>query len=492
MFRFGFHHRLIVGLAAACFVLLFVAELTYSTLARNKIDWEWVSHTLLVLEKLSDLQSQVGDAETSQRGFLLTGDDSYLRLCENSLQSIPQSINAIRQLTSDNPVQQGNIGRLASDVDARLATLLLVIQVRKREGLTATQNFVTAGEGELRMERIRADISGMKVEENRLLLIRNAELDLSAGRAKAFIIFGEALGFCFLLIAGAIVQQEMSKRRRGEEEIRRLNVDLERRVTERTRELAARSQDLERSNTELQQFAYVASHDLQEPLRTISSFSQLLARRYSSQLDDKAREFIAFTIDGCSRMQTLINDLLTFSRVGTECKPLHPVRCDAVLDRALKNLRAAIQESGAEIRRTALPVVMADEVQLAQLFQNLIANSIKFRGSQSPQIDISAERKDTSWTIRVRDNGIGISPEHNQRIFVIFQRLHNRTEYSGTGIGLAVCKKIAERHGGRIWVDPAPGGGSIFSFTITAGEIAHASSQEEKTQGELRSNAAAH
>jgi hypothetical protein len=284
-------------------------------------------------------------------------------------------------------------------------------------------------------------------------------------------VTGEGLGFFFLFIAGLIIHREMGRRARAEEDIRKLNADLERRVAERTAELAERAQDLERSNMELQQFAYVASHDLQEPLRTISSFTQLLAKRYQDKLDDKAREFINFAVDGCKRMQTLINDLLAFSRVGTQGKPLVPVSCDAVLDRVLKSLKLAIEDSGAVIKRDPLPVVLADEGQLGQLFQNLITNAVKFRSNDSPRIQISAERNGRDWKLLVRDNGIGIAPEQSDRIFVIFQRLHTKTQYPGTGIGLAMCKKIAERHGGRIWVEPSPEGGSIFYFTIGDGEM---------------------
>jgi signal transduction histidine kinase len=492
MFDLKFRGKLIAGLTAACFVLILVAALTYSALAHNTVDRQWVTHTLLVLERLSDLQSRIADAETGQRGFLLTGDKTHLEAYENSLTEIPASLHAIRELTSDNPLQQRNLDGLDARVNARLTDLRAGIEIRNRGGFAASAAAVSTTTGKLRTDEIRSGISIMKAEEHRLLLLRTAELDFSTRRAKLFIIFGEALGFCFLLLAGVVIQQEMSKRRRGEEEIRSLNADLERRVAERTAELSARSKDLERSNLELQQFAYVASHDLQEPLRTISSFTQLLAKRYRSKLDDKACEFIDFAVDGCKRMQALINDLLAFSRVGTQAQRLQPVRCDAVLDRVLKSLRVAIQESGTEIQREPLPVVMADEGQLAQLFQNLIANAIKFRSEQPPRIHVSAERKDAAWTISVRDNGIGIAPEHSDRVFVIFQRLHTKTQYAGTGIGLAVCKKIAERHGGRLWVQPAPQGGSIFSFTITAGEISHASSTEEQTHRELRINAAAH
>jgi light-regulated signal transduction histidine kinase (bacteriophytochrome) len=278
----------------------------------------------------------------------------------------------------------------------------------------------------------------------------------------------------------------MVQRRRAEEEVRKLNVDLERKVAERTAELAERAKDLERSNMELQQFAYVASHDLQEPLRTIASFTQLLAKRYGDKLDDKAREFIGFAVDGSKRMQTLINDLLSFSRVGTQGKALEPVQCDAILDTVLRSLKRAVEESGAVITRDRLPVVLADEVQLGQLLQNLVGNSIKFRGDKAPRIHIGAEKNGEGWKIWVRDNGIGIAPEHYERIFVIFQRLHTKTQYAGTGIGLAVCKKIAERHGGRIWVEPTPGGGSTFYFTMTDGESFQ---YKERENDELRINA---
>jgi len=210
----------------------------------------------------------------------------------------------------------------------------------------------------------------------------------------------------------------------------------------------------------------------------VASFTQLLAKRYSDKLDDKAREFIGFAVDGSKRMQTLINDLLSFSRVGTQGKALGAVNSDAVLDAVLKGLKRSIEESGAVITRDQLPTVLADEVQLTQLLQNLVGNAIKFQGAGVPRIHIGAERNGSEWKISVRDNGIGISPEHHERIFVIFQRLHNKTQYPGTGIGLAICKKIAERHGGRIWVEPTAGGGSTFRFTIADGENAKQSAKE--------------
>jgi len=224
--------------------------------------------------------------------------------------------------------------------------------------------------------------------------------------------------------------------------------------------------DLERSNKELEQFAYVASHDLREPLRMVASFTQLLAKRYQDKLDADANEFISYAVDGANRMQKMVNDLLSYSRVGVRGKPFEPTDCTGILNQTLTDLKVAIDENEAIITHDALPVVMGDELQLVQLFQNLIENGIKFRSKEAPRIHISAQENGNEWIFTVQDNGIGIDPQYNERIFIIFQRLHGRENYPGTGIGLAICKKIVERHGGRVWVDSQPGNGSTFYFTI--------------------------
>ena len=225
-------------------------------------------------------------------------------------------------------------------------------------------------------------------------------------------------------------------------------------------------QELARSNTELQQFAYIASHDLQEPLRMVTSYLQLLERRYKGKLDDSADDFIAFAVDGATRMKVLINDLLTYSRVGTHGKSFERTDCTMVVRRAMANLQIAIEESKAIITYSTLPTVQGDAVQLTQLFQNLISNAIKFHNEVPPVIKIQAELQAQEWLFSVQDNGIGIEPQYAEQIFVIFQRLHRRTDYTGTGIGLAVCKKIVERHGGRIWVQSELGQGATFYFTL--------------------------
>jgi len=242
-------------------------------------------------------------------------------------------------------------------------------------------------------------------------------------------------------------------------------------ITERKgveKALKKKTEELARSNEDLEQFAYVASHDLQEPLRTVTSYVQLLAKRYEGKLDSDADEFIRFAAGGAIRMWKLINDLLTYSRVGTQGKELSPTDSQEVLAQSVDDLKVAIEENGALVTHDPLPMVMADRPQLGQLFQNLIGNAVKFRGNEPPRIHISASRNGNGWTFSVRDNGIGIAAEYAERIFVIFQRLHTRQEYAGTGIGLAICKKIVERHGGRIWVESEVGKGATFHFILPA------------------------
>jgi len=257
------------------------------------------------------------------------------------------------------------------------------------------------------------------------------------------------------------IRAEITERKRAEEEIRKLHAELERRAAE-----------IARSNAELEQFAFVASHDLQEPLRVVAAYTQLLGDRYRGRLDQDADKFIAYASEGALRMQSLIQDLLAFSRVGRVDAARVCVDCEAAMEEVLGTLGPAIHESGAVVAHGALPVVWADRSQIAQVLQNLVGNAIKFRGKEPPVISVQAEKAGQDWVFSVSDNGIGIPPEHAQSIFVVFQRLHTRTEYPGNGIGLAICKKIVEHCGGRIWVESQVGRGSTFKFTIPCDVLA--------------------
>lgn len=271
------------------------------------------------------------------------------------------------------------------------------------------------------------------------------------------------------LMVSAVRQHEAAEElQRARDELELLNADL----LKKEKNLERLVDNLARSNRDLQQFAYIASHDLQEPLRQITSFVQLLEERYSHCFDQTAREYFAFVVEGTQRMQGLVLNLLEYSRVTADSRNPEPVPVQAALEDALRNLSLLIEQSNATITWDDLPTVNADESQLAQVFQNLIGNAIKFRGSADPVIHVGVERRQCEWVFSVRDNGIGFSQIHAERIFQLFQRLHHRDIYMGTGIGLTICKQIIERHGGRIWAQSEPGKGSTFYFTLPAGETA--------------------
>jgi PAS domain S-box-containing protein len=260
--------------------------------------------------------------------------------------------------------------------------------------------------------------------------------------------------------------RDVTERNKMEEELARYRLRLEELVKQRTSELEETAEELARSNKDLEQFAYVSSHDLQEPLRAVAGFMSLLRQQHSDRLDAEASEYIGLAIAGAERMQALINDLLAYSRVGTQGVLLGAVSMKEVLDVAAANLSAAIGESHALISSDPLPNITADRPQMIQLMQNLVGNAIKFRGPRTTEIHVSARREENAWLFGVRDNGIGIEAEYHDRIFMIFQRLHSRTRYPGTGIGLALCKRILERHSGKIWLESRPGEGTTFWFTI--------------------------
>jgi PAS domain S-box-containing protein len=696
-----------LAFVAAIVTLLIVGAASYRGMAVSRDSSRWVRHTHEVIESLQDLLVAMGGAESSYRGFALTGKQFYLESYYASILSAQQYAATVRNLTLDNPKQQQQIPALEKLAAQKIQFGEIVINLRKARGLKAAADAVGAGRGQQIMDEFQALIRRLQDEELRLLVLRNSDATRRLGQTQTALILGSVLGLLIAAAAGWSVQRESSRRGLTEEHLAQmesryrglleaapdaivvvnqsgdivllnvqaekqfgyrrdellgqkitnlipegfaerliadgtrtatdalaqqigtgielsgqrkdgsefpieimlsplestegilvtaairdisvrkaaeehlaqmegryrglleaapdamvvvnnggdivlLNVQAEKQfgyrrdelvgqkvkniipegfaerliadgtrtaaaalaqhigtgiellgrrkdgsefpieimlsplestegilVTAAIRDISVRKAaekhlvetvgELKRSNDELQQFAYVSSHDLQEPLRMVASYTQLLAKRYKGRLDSDADEFIAYAVDGCNRMQGLIQDLLAYSRAGKNGKVLREISGENALQNALKNLRATIEQSGAVVTHDLLPAITSDDAQLTQVFQNLVGNAIKYRRAEAPHVHVSATKNGgNEWIFAVRDNGLGIDPQYFERIFILFQRLHGRNEFEGTGIGLAICKKIVDRLGGRIWVESQLEKGSTFYFALPA------------------------
>jgi signal transduction histidine kinase len=350
----------------------------------------------------------------------------------------------------------------------------LVLRELRREGFDVTSDIVQTIEDFTRQVRTRSY----------QIILADYNLPQWRGVEALEVLRKEGLDIPLILVSGAVgdvIAVECIKQGATDyvlkDSLARLAISVRRALQEKAQrdqrqqaeqELARKAAELMRSNQDLEQFAYVASHDLQEPLRMIAAYTQLLSERYRGKLDAQADKYIAYAVEGALRMQTLIRDMLAFSRVGRNGVGSDPSDCNHVVEEALLNLKASINESAAVVVYNDLPVVAAERIQMVQLFQNLIGNAIKFRGKESPVIHVSAQRQGMLWEFAVADNGIGIAPEYKDLIFVIFQRLHARDEYAGNGVGLAICKKIVEHYGGRVWIESELGHGCTFYFMLPA------------------------
>ena len=476
---------LIVAFVASLILLVIIGVASYrsvNTLIENN---EQVIHTQEVLERMQDIQMSLIQVETDARGFLLTGDDVYRDAYERVLREIPVKIVATRERTADNPSHQRKFVVLEQAVNSRLE--LLQEYVARKQVLGAT--VIPAGqgaEGKRRMDAVKNALSEIAHDERALL---GQRLEQSRASTKQLLVT-MALSFLAALTLICIVfylARRDIKAREAKGAILRESRDmLERRVAERTVELADANLELERSNRELQDFAFVASHDLQEPLRKIQAFGDRLRTTQASNFDDQGRDYLDRMHGAAGRMHTLINDLLTFSRVTTKAQPFERIDLNKIASDVLNDLETTIEQSGGRVELSELPAIDADPLQMRQLFQNLIVNALKFQKPDSdPVVKVAARnvRKDTSDSdesasnefveITFADNGIGFDEKYLDRIFTPFQRLHGRNEYEGTGIGLAVCRKIVERHGGNLTARSAAGEGATFIATLPV-------NQEEK------------
>ena len=426
------------------------------------------------LQRLIELLSTLKDAETGQRGYLLTGQPAYLAPYTSAEESIPSQLSRIDSLAQSHGLQQQQVSKLHWLVEAKMAELRLTIHLQQQSEPAAALAEVRTGRGQAYMSELR-DLINQIVKKQRADFERKLNDQRRSQQVlEAVLAIGVGLGFLLLFLAFRFGTLYARERERAEQEVQRTNASLELRVQERTleletrtKELEAKKAELERSNEDLLQFAYISSHDLQEPLRTIASYVGLLAKRYSGQLDERANEYIQFAVEGAGRMQNLINDLLRYARAGTQPPETKQVPAGRIVQTALNNLRAAIVASKAAVHVHDLPVIFADETKLTQVVQNLIANAIKFqKPGLSPEVTVQASYESHEWVFSISDNGIGFDEKYTDRIFQVFQRLHGVGKYPGTGIGLAICRRILEHHGGRLWARSELGVGSTFFFSI--------------------------
>ncbi|MFI5758580.1 ATP-binding protein [Streptomyces sp. NPDC051569] len=469
--------------------------LTYST----QINTRLVDHSSPALIASVRLESALVNQETGVRGYELTGDGAFLEPYRSGLRDQARAGAALRTALGDDRPEMTDLDRILDRADAWRTRYVHPI-VTAPEGSPVPANALRTRASKASFDELRA---ALIAQQQRLEAQRDtARADLQGVRTLRNWVFSSIAvvivalpGMIFVGLrrgitsplehlshdARLVAQGDFARpvTREGPADVRKLAGDVDamrRRLVEelaftenaRTR-LDEQAADLRRSNAELEQFAYVASHDLQEPLRKVASFCQLLERRYAAQLDERAGQYIHFAVDGATRMQTLINDLLGFSRVGRMHNRTATVDLQETFDQTVDSLSIAIDDAGAEVTHDDLPVLTGDATQLHMLLQNLVGNAVKFRDPERPpRVHLAAERRGDTWHFSVTDNGIGIEPEHAERVFVIFQRLHTRESYGGNGIGLAVCKKIVEFHGGTIEVDPHHTPGTRIAFTLPA------------------------
>jgi len=465
-------------IAALIFLIgnAFVSFWSLSTLYNNN---SLVIHTLDVLEKVESVRADITSAEANQRGFLLTGNTEFLEPYERGVVEIGPIIDRLAELTSDNPAQQKNIEDLRPSIAERIRLLRESVRIRGDAGLDALVASGSLERGHVEMDKLLDSITKIETIEKNLLAARTEQSRRSGINTIITLSVSNLVSITLVIFVFYLIKRDVAERDKEERLLREANEHLEARVTERTSELADANLELERSNRELQDFAFVASHDLQEPLRKIQAFGDRLRTVQGPKFDDQGRDYLDRMHSAAGRMHTLINDLLTFSRVTTKAQPFERIDLNRIARDVVSDLETTIEQAGGTVEIGDLPSIDADPLQMRQLFQNLIANALKFRQPESlPVVKVEAELIDLNASgiegsssnrfarITIADNGIGFDEKYLDRIFTPFQRLHGRNEYEGTGIGLAVCRKIVERHGGTLTARSSAGNGATFIATM--------------------------
>ncbi len=462
-----------IGFLLAIAVLITSTALSYYNFKQVADNEAQVVHTHEVLDALAQTLASVTDAETGQRGYVITGDKAYLEPYHAANKRLLELTARLSLLTGDNEYQQAELTKLQALVAGRVGVLEKVIAARDLGGLDAARGLVLTGEGKRQMDAIRAQVAAMQEREQELLDIRSLAARVSYATARATLLLTGALGLGLVVISYALALREVQTRQRSVQALALANSQLEERVRERTATLNEVNDSLRRSNSELEQFASGASHDLQEPLRKIQAFGDRLQSKYAEPLGEQGRDYIERMQGSAARMRSLIDALLNYSRVTTKAQPFLETDLNQIAREVVSDLEGRLQESGGRVELGTLPACEADPLQMRQLLQNLISNGLKFHppgvppvvwveGSLAP----SANGGAAQCELVVRDNGIGFDEVYRERIFDVFQRLHGRQEYEGTGMGLAICRKIVDRHRGTITAASAPGQGATFTVRI--------------------------
>jgi len=436
-----------------------------------RLELAWVQHTYDVRTQIRDLVQSAADAQDALREYVLTGKDQYIQAMYANSALAEHRLEMVRRLTIDNTVQQSYLRDLVPLV-RQLSSRIPEVRAMSPEMRQARAAAIDA-EGDRAMSRVRTAARDMLREEERLLLVRTERQDRTSSEVEAIFVAAVIVTLALLFWAGRRMREYAAQRDRAEAAMQRtlkqfaaLNRDLEGRVEERTGQLRKVNASLAASNQDLERFAFIASHDLQEPLRMVTLFSQLLQKAYHDTLDAKATGYLNNIIDATERMRELLKSLLTYAEVGVYPDEVtKPVDLNVVLTKAMQILKPAMDDTGAAVVSAQLPVMKVSEGHFLQLFQNLIGNAIKYRSARPSRIEISVKLVDDHFRFAVADNGMGIEPEYHEKIFVAFKRLHGR-QIPGTGIGLAICKRVLDHYGGRIWVESQPDMGATFIFTL--------------------------
>ncbi len=473
--------KVFLGFSFVILIVLSTGLISYLSITDLVSSSKLVTHTYKVINEVNKVNFLVNEVEISTFKHVITRKNEYGKIYFHNKNLINDTVNQIKYLTSDNSFQQKNLIQLQSIINKKFSLLESLMQIENMFAeLNLSKDYINSSNNEKIRNNIIQKIKIILDEENRLLILREKKADTYIPLTVYIIIVGTFLSLLITLASIYIINKDLYKRRLAESKLRDNEINLENKINERTLELSHSNnylkeevierkkveKELRLANDELNNFAYIASHDLQEPLRTISSYTQLLHRRAKDKLNQEETEFMDLIVDGSTRMKALIEDLLYYSRVGKNERKHKNVDLNRVIENTLYNLKLSIDETKAKITYPKLPTIVADETQLVQLFQNIINNAIKYQSDKNPIIEISYEKKGKEHFFSIKDNGIGIETQYYEKIFVIFQRLHNRSEYSGTGIGLSTCKKIIDQHNGSIWLDSTKDEGTTFYFMI--------------------------